>query len=402
LHLNIKAFYEEVIVVEWHNKLRENINSIEELKQYIDMTPEEEIRFGKIIERHPMSITRYYLSLIDWNDPNDPIRKMAVPRIEELNPVGMYDTSGEQENTKMCGLQHKYNQTALILSTNKCAVYCRYCFRKRLVGLPTEEILKRFSDAVNYIQDHPEINNVLISGGDPFVLPTSVIENFLEELSVVPHLSFIRFGTRTPVTFPSRVLDDPDLVDVLKKYSMKDRRIYVVTQFNHPREITEESMEVVDRLVQSGIIINNQSILLKGINDNPFALSELQNRLVSIGVNPYYVFQCRPVKRAKAQFQVPLYRGVSIVENAKKELNGHSKRFKYIISHRTGKIEIVGVMDGRIIFKYHQAKNPDNLGKVFARRLSKDSTWLDDSFLQDLHPERMEAISDSLMNSNIN
>lgn len=388
--------------MKWRDEIKNNINKIEELKQYIDMTPEEEIRFSKIVERHPMSITRYYLSLIDWKDPDDPIKKMAIPRIEELNPDGMYDTSGEQENTKVCGLQHKYNQTALILSTNKCAVYCRYCFRKRLVGLPTEEILKRFSDAVEYIQEHPEINNVLISGGDPFVLPTSVLENFLKELSVVPHLSFIRFGTRTLATFPSRILDDPGLVEVLKKYSFKHRRIYMVTQFNHPREINEESIEAVDRLIQSGIIINNQSILLKDVNDDPFVLSELQNGLVSIGVNPYYVFQCRPVKRAKAQFQIPLYKGIAIVENAKKELNGHSKRFKYIMSHRTGKIEIVGVVNGKMVFKYHQAKNPDNLGKVFTRRLNKDATWLDDAVLQDLHPEKMEVLSDSLMNSNIN
>ncbi len=362
----------------WQKELKESICTLEQMGGYIDLTPKEEEQLRKVVERHPMRISRYYMSLIDRNDPDDPIRKMAVPSVGELNLLGTYDTSGERENTKMPGLQHKYPQTALILATNRCSTYCRFCFRKRLVGLPTEEILRRFNDSVKYVQKHKEINNVLVSGGDPFVLPTGVIEKFLEKLSTIPHLDFIRFGTKVPVTFPDRILEDKELLKLLKNYSQKNRRICVVTHFNHPKEITKKSINAVDSLARSGIIINNQTVLLKGVNDNPEVLAELQNKLVSIGVNPYYVFQCRPVKRVKHNFQVPLYRGYKIVEDAKKMLNGHSKRFKYTMSHKTGKIEIVGITGDDIYLKYHQAKSPRNLGKFFKRKINKTAGWLDE------------------------
>ncbi|MGB7001121.1 MAG: KamA family radical SAM protein [Halobacteriota archaeon] len=362
----------------WEKELEESISTIAQLGDYIELTPELEQQLQEIVAIHPMRITQYYMSLIDKYDPNDPIRRMTVPSEEELNLLGSYDTSGERENTMMPGLQHKYAQTALILATNRCATYCRYCFRKRLVGLPTEEILQRFNDAVKYIENHEEINNVLISGGDPFVLSTGVIKEFLEKLSNIPHLDFIRFGTRVPVTFPDRILEDGDLLTVLENNSQESRRIYVVTQFNHPREITQKATDAVSRLIRSGVILDNQSVLLKGVNDDPETLAELQNKLVSIGVNPYYVFQCRPVKRVKNNFQVPLYKGYEIVDRAKKKLNGHSKRFKYILSHQTGKIEIVGVMAGYIYFKYHQARATEDLGKFFKRKINKTAGWLDE------------------------
>jgi len=362
----------------WENELKKSICTIAQLEKYIKLTPKEKRELQRVMEVHPMRITRYYMSLIDNNDLNDPIRKMVVPSEKELNLSGSYDTSGERENTKMPGLQHKYSQTALILVTNRCASYCRYCFRKRMVGLPTKEIMCRFNDVVKYIEKHEEINNVLITGGDPFVLPTRVIEEFLEKLSTISHLDFIRFGTRVPVTFPDRILEDGKLLTLLQNNSLKDRRIYVVTQFNHPKEITKKSISAVNKLIRSGVIVNNQTVLLKGVNDNPETLAELQNRLVSIGVNPYYVFQCRPVKRIKSNFQVPLYRGYEIVENAKKKLNGHSKRFKYIMSHWTGKIEIVGFIDGYMYFKYHQARDSKNIGKFFKKKINKTAGWLDD------------------------
>jgi lysine 2,3-aminomutase len=275
-----------------------------------------------------MRISPYYLSLIDWDDSNDPIRKMAVPSVEELNLEGSYDTSGEAENTKMPGLQHKYSETAVIIATNRCAMYCRHCFRKRLVGLLSEEILKRFEDAAAYVAKHKEINNVLISGGDPLVLKNEIIERFLETLTNIDHLCFIKIGSRVPVTLPHR-LSDPKILAVFKKYSKSNKRLYVVTHFNHPREITTQSIKAVSNLINSGVLLSNQTVLLKGVNDNPGALSTLMNSLVSIGVTPYYVFQCRPVKRVRHHFQVPLCEGVRIVQKAMEKCNGHSKRFKY-------------------------------------------------------------------------
>ena len=362
----------------WKNELKKNIHTIRQLKEYTYLSGDEEKRLKEIMLKHPMSITRYYASLIDWSDPDDPIKHMVMPQLGEMDMHGTYDTSGEAENTKMSGLQHKYEQTALILSTNKCTSYCRHCFRKRMVGLSTGEILRRFTDAVEYIKKNTQINNVLITGGDPFILSTATINKFLKSLSGIKHLKFIRFGTRVPVTFPERIASDGKLLKLLKKYSFKHRRIYVVTQFNHPREITTQTIEAVSKLIENNVIINNQTVLLKHINDDPAILADLQNKLVSIGVNPYYVFQCRPVKRVSREFQIPLSAGIKIVEKAKTMLNGHSKRFKYIMSHKSGKIEILGILGKEIILKYHQAKKAQNIGKIFKKKLDASSGWLDE------------------------
>ena len=362
----------------WLEEIREDsICTVEQLKDYISFSKKEGEQLKRVIQIYPMRVTPYYLSLIDWDNPHDPIRKMAIPSVHELNLQGSYDTSGEAENTKLRGLQHKYRETALVLATNRCATYCRYCFRKRLVGLPNTEVVEHFNEAANYISQHQEINNVLISGGDPLVLPTQVIEHFLTTLSDIPHLDFIRFGSKTPVTLPSR-FEDEGLLNVLEEYSHSGRRLYVVTQFNHPKEITKHSIKAVDNLIKSGVMLNNQTVLLKGVNDEPATLAELQNRLVGIGVNPYYVFQCRPVKRVKRHFQVPICKGADIVEEAGMKCNGHSKRFRYIMSHKSGKIEILGIIEDEIYFKYHQAKNRKNLGKIFKRKVDDDAGWLDD------------------------
>ena len=356
--------------------MENSIYTIDQLKEFIDFSPQEEKKLKQITQRHPMLITPYYLSLINWDDPDDPIRKMAIPSLNESNLEGSYDTSGESENTKMAGLQYKYKETALILATNKCAMYCRHCFRKRLVGLQTKEIIERFEDASTFIKQHKHINNVLVSGGDPLILKKEIIEKLLSILSELPQIKFIRFGSRAPVTFPSR-FKDKGLLRILSTYSRPDRRLYVVTQFNHPNEITPQSIEAVDNLIRSGVIVNNQTVLLKGVNDNPVTIANLLNSLVSIGVNPYYIFQCRPVKRVKHHFQVPLVKGVKIIEKAKEHCNGHSKRFRYIMSHRTGKIEIVGILENEIYFKYHQAKNRNNLGKIFKIPVDENAGWLE-------------------------
>lgn len=364
--------------MDWGHKHDKYVHTIEQLKEYISLTSEEEEEIREVVKIHPLKITKYYLSLIDPHNKNDPLRQMVIPSVDELDVSGEYDTSGEKENTKTIGLQHKYSQTALILVTNRCAAYCRHCFRKRLIGLPSKEILSRFDEAIDYLKEHKEIDNVLISGGDPFVLPTKIIKTFLEKLSTVKHLRFIRFGTRIPLVLPGRILENKSLLKLLKKYSEKTKKIYIVTHFNHPREITKKSVEAINKLLACGLIINNQTVLLKGVNDNPTVLSELMLKLTSIGVNPYYVFQCRPVKRVKHHFQIPLVKAYKIIEEAKKKLDGHSKRFKYIMAHKTGKIEIIGILKGYMYFKYHQAKDSKNLGKFFKKKIKKNAGWLDD------------------------
>jgi len=360
-----------------HKELKKSISSVKQLKARTDLSLDETKKLEEIVQVHPMRVSPYYLSLIDWNDPDDPIRKMAIPSVEELNLDGFYDTSGEAENTKMPGLQHKYSETALILATNRCAMYCRHCFRKRLVGLPSEEILRRFEEAADYISKHGEINNVLISGGDPLVLKNEIIERFLEALEGIAHINFIRIGSRVPVTLPAR-LSDPKLLAIFEKHSKMDKRLHVITHFNHPREITPQSTTAVNNLIKAGVLLSNQTVLLRGVNDNPETLAGLMNRLVSIGVPPYYIFQCRPVKRVKHHFQVPICEGLRIVEKAKASCNGLSKRFKYMMSHKTGKIEILGIMDWDVYFKYHEAKDRENLGFMFRRPVDEKAGWLDD------------------------
>ena len=362
----------------WRNELKQSITSIKELKKYIQLTKKEEIHFKKLVKRHPMSITQYYLKLIDFENPDDPIKKMVIPSVEEKNLSGSYDTGGEKSNTKFLGFQHKYNQTALILATNKCASYCRFCFRKRMVGKSNKEVIKNFKQATEYIRHHEEINNVLITGGDPLMLETGIIRKFLVELEDIQHLDFIRFGTKMPVFLPNRILKDEELLILFRRYAKYKKQIYLVIQIDHPNEITNELKRAARKLLRAGVIINNQTVLLKGVNDNPEIMANLQKKLVSIGINPYYVFQCRPVKRVKYNFQVSLFKGIKIVEEAKTRLSGHGKRFKYVMSHKTGKIEILGIMNYEIYFKYHQAKDPKNSGKFFKKKLIKTACWLDE------------------------
>jgi KamA family protein len=294
----------------------------------------------------------------------------------ELDMSGDYDTSGESENTKFAGVQHKYATTMLVLTTNACFMYCRHCFRKRMVGYSQDEIMNRLDMTIDYLKQHEEVNNVLLSGGDSFCLKTETIEEYLMRMKEVEHLDFIRFGTRSPVVFPQRIYGDEKLLNVLKEVA-KEKKVSVVTQFNHPVELTEEAQKAINALIEAGVSVNNQTVLLKGINDDPEILAELLNKLVRFGVNPYYVFQCRPVKFVKSSFQLPLIESSRIIEEARKKLNGFSKRFKFIMSHKRGKIEILGQCEDELIFKFHQAKNDDDFGLMFRRKIDQNGRWLD-------------------------
>ena len=238
-----------------------------------------------------------------------------------------------------------------------------------------EETLPEMAE---YVRQHPLINNILISGGDSFLNSNEIIRRYLDVFTEIPSLQFIRFGTRTPVTFPQRITeDDGELLSILSEYSRK-KQIIVVTQFNHPREITPESRKAVDELRAAGCTIRNQTVLLKGVNDEPAVLALLMNKLVSTGVAPYYVFQCRPVEGVQNQFQVPILRGSRIVDLAKAGMSGPAKAFRYAMSHPTGKIEILGQYGDRMLFKYHQAKYDKDQARIFTRAVSDTECWFDD------------------------
>lgn len=365
----------------WQQMLRESHRDVLSMQDRLHLTDDEARALQAVADVYPVCVPDYYLNLVDPSDPDDPIRKMCVPALFESSADGREDTSGEAENTVIPGMQHKYHQTVLILSTDQCAMYCRHCFRKRMVGLNSREVAARLPEMEAYVRAHPEIDNVLVSGGDAFLNSNAVIEEYLRRFTSIDHVRFIRFGTRVPVSLPQRITaDDGELLELLARYN-DVKRIVVVTQFNHPREVTPEAEAAVRALRAAGCLVRNQTVLLKGVNDVPEILAALMGRLVSIGASPYYVFQCRPVRGVKNQFQVPLYQGMEIVDGARALLSGPEKTFRYAMSHPTGKIEIIGrAGEGRALFKYHQAKYDRDQARIFTAPVSPNQCWLDDDF----------------------
>lgn len=369
--------------LDWKEELKKNITSVEQLKDFIALTPEEEGDLQKIIGEHPMNIPRYYLSLVDTDNPSDPIRRLCVPDVGELVLAGAMgettgDPYGDDKHDKGNGILHKYPYTALVVGTEYCAMYCRHCFRKRMVGLPNDQTVKNFQEAARYFRSHHELTNVLISGGDPFMLPTRTIKAMLDELKDMDHLNYVRIGTRAPVVYPIRFFDD-ELIDVLQAFN-RVKALYVPTHFNHPNEITPVAADAILRLREAGITVNNQAVFLRGVNDDVETLTELMNSLLRIGVNPYYLYQCMPVSRVRHHFQVPLKEGVDIVDEARKQLDGYGKRFKFIIGHDIGKIEICGRIEDKLIMKQLHARpeHPEESSRMLIRQLTENGGWLDD------------------------
>lgn len=324
----------------------------------------------------PLLVSDYYLSLIDWSDENDPIARICIPSQGEQDGQGVLITGGEDANTVMQGVQHKYGPTALVLSSSICATYCRFCFRRRFVGTSDIEIAHDLAAIRTYIEAHPEIDNVLISGGDSLANDNGTIRSYLQMLAPLDQLDFIRFGTRIPVVLPQRIYEDDGLLSLLAEYSSQ-KRIYAVVHFNHPKELTDASHRAIDALARAGVQSLNQTVLLRGVNDSAEVLAGLFKRLTSWGVSPYYLFQCRPVQHVTGSFAVPLSQGLDIAEGAKRLLSGPAKRFRYVMSHEAGKIEVIGRDDcGDLVFKYHQAKNPDDSGRIFRRTLDAATAWL--------------------------
>ena len=360
-----------------HDCLADGIRSVSALERQIQRPIPDTSVLRSITKKHPIRVTPYYLDLIDWDDPDDPIRKIAIPSSGEQNMSGSFDTSGELHNTKLPGLQHKYRETALILTTNICSVYCRHCFRKRLVGVAEDEVVTDWDKVTAYLQEHKKLTNVLLSGGDPLVLETEYLADILDRLAAVEHLQYVRIGTRTPVVVPQRITEDDALHATFRKFLSHGKQLYVTAQYNHARELTPESIEAVARLRKNGIIVNNQAVLLKGVNDSPDALAKLQIALTRAGVIPYYLFQCRPVAAVKEEFQVPLRTACRIVDEARSRLDGLSKRFRFVMAHPTGKIEILGWGNGKLYAKYLQTNRTALHNRLFQKSLSKEAGWLD-------------------------
>lgn len=350
---------------------------VNKLDQVQGLSDQERQDLQPVAEKFAFRTNDYYQSLIDWNDPDDPIRRIVMPDIQELDEFGEMDASDEHSYTALKGLEHKYGDTALLLVNNVCGAYCRFCFRKRLFTDGNDEVTNDITDAVAYISEHPEINNVLLSGGDPLIMSTGKLTKIIKQLRDIQHVRIIRIGTKMTAFDPYRILNDPSLLEMFSQYSLPDRKIFVMAHFNHPRELTEPALKGLQLLQKAGAITVNQSPLIRGVNDKPEIIAELFGRLSFNGVVPYYLFICRPTS-GNEPYMVPVERGLEIFEEARRRLAGLAKNARLCMSHRTGKVEVVGKMNNKIVFRYHRAPNPLDCGRVMVYDSDPSAGWLDD------------------------
>ena len=353
------------------------IKYLTKLAQIPQLSEAERSDLEKVNEQFVFRTNDYYQSLIDWNDPDDPIRRIVMPDIQELDDWGQLDASNEEKYTKVKGLEHKYTSTALLLVNEVCAAYCRFCFRKRLFMDENDEVTKDISEGLEYIRKHKEITNVLLTGGDPMIMSTSKLEPIIKQIREIDHVKIIRIGTKIPAFNPHKIVNDPSLHEMIKTYSKDEKKIYIMAHFNHPRELTEIAVKGLNMLMQSGAIVVNQTPLIKGVNDDPDVLAELFNRLSFIGVPPYYVFLCRPTL-GNEPFAIPVEDGYEIFEAARNKCSGLAKRARLVMSHETGKVEMVGMSDGQVFFKYNRSANVENNAKFLVFESNPDAYWFDD------------------------
>ena len=359
------------------NKIATKTKYVTKIEQLEYLSEQQRSELKKVSDKFAFRSNDYYLSLIDWNDPDDPIRRIIIPHTRELDEWGRLDPSDEESYTIMPGLEHKYNSTALMLVSNVCEGICRYCFRKRVFIQPQEKNLVDVSAALRYIDGHPEITNVLLTGGDPLLLKTDELENIISQLREIDHVQTIRIGTKIPVFNPYRIIENSDLLEMIRKYSTAWKKIYIMTHFVSPRELTDLSVTAIHLLQKAGALICNQTPLIRGVNDEPAVMAELLAKLSFVGAVPYYIFQCRPAMGNKA-YTVPIEQGYEIVESARSQISGLAKRARYVMSHATGKIEIVGKTKDFAYFKYLRAAKDEDSGRFMAFRSNPEACWIDD------------------------
>ncbi len=312
----------EVNWKDWKWQVKNTIKKIETVERILGTSfdKEERERLNKTLEHFPMAITPYYLSLVDETDyKNDPVFRQAFPDERELikSEADLLDPLAEDKNCPAPGITHRYPDRVLFHVSNVCAMYCRHCTRKRKVSdidsIPTREKMLK---GIEYIKNTPEIRDVLLSGGDPFLLSNETIDFLLSEISKIEHIEVIRIGTRTPVVLPFRITDE--LIEILKKYD----NLWINTHFNHPKEITKEARVALKKLTSIGIPMGNQSVLLSEVNDCPRIMKALVQKLVKNRVRPYYIYQC-DLSEGLEHFRTSVGRGIEIME----ALRGHTSGF---------------------------------------------------------------------------
>lgn len=356
---------------DWRWQVRNRIETLDDLKKYIKLTPQEEEGVARCLESLRMAITPYYLSLIDLDNPFDPVRLQAVPTAKELHrsDADLLDPLHEDTDSPVPGLTHRYPDRVLMLVTDQCSMYCRHCTRRRFAGQKDCEVqTNRIDKYIEYVAAHPEVRDVLLSGGDALLLSDEKLEGIIRRLRAIEHVEIIRIGSRTPVVMPQRIT--PELCAMLKKY----HPVWLNTHFNHPNEITPESRRACEMLADAGIPLGNQSVLLAGVNDCVHVMKRLVHELVKIRVRPYYIYQC-DLSMGLEHFRTPVSKGIEIIEG----LRGHTSGFavptfvvdapggggkipvmpEYLISMSPDKV-ILRNFEG-VITTYSQPKHYDNV-----------------------------------------
>lgn len=339
------------------------------------LSDEKRNELEKVTEKFAFRSNSYYNSLINWEDANDPLRRIIEPIGDELLQWGELDASSEIIYQPVKGLEHKYRNTALLLCNDVCAAYCRFCFRKRLFQDDNDEVVKDVSPGIEYIRNHPEINNVLLTGGDPMVMSTSNLKKIIDPLLEIEHVKNIRIGTKVPAFNPYRITEDASLHEAIR--SVKEKKIYIMAHFNHSRELTPIAIQALDMLRAAGAGIVNQTPIIAGVNDSAQVLAELFNKLSFIGIQTYYVFACRPTLGNKT-YSVPLEKAIGIFNAAIAQNSGLAKTARFVLSHKIGKIELLGVQNGFVLFKYHNVVDASRNGEILVAHSNKDAYWFDD------------------------
>ena len=360
-----------------HAGSRRRVKYLRNVSQIEKLTSEEREALKPVARKYAFRANDYYLNLINWDDPQDPIRQLVIPRVEELHKWGQLDASNEAAVTVEHGVQHKYTHTVLLLCNEVCGANCRYCFRKRLFMNGNDEATNDVSAGIRYIAAHREVTNVLLTGGDPMLMSTRKLREIIEQLRAIPHVRIIRVGSKMPAFDPFRITGDHELLDMLSRYSTPRKRIYMMAHFDHPRELTDESIDAIDALIRSGVICVNQCPLIKGVNDDPKVLAALYRELSFVGCSPYYLFQGRPTA-GNEPYAVPIVRGWEIFREALRHGSGLARRARFVMSHELGKLEVAGVDRRHIYLRFHRARNPRFRGVLMAYRRNDEAYWLDD------------------------
>lgn len=305
---------------DWHWQVKNRIETLDQLKQYISLTEDEEEGVRVALKTLRMAITPYYLSLIDPNNPNDPVRRQAIPTIKETHQAkaDLLDPLHEDEDSPVPGITHRYPDRVLFLITDMCSMYCRHCTRRRFAGQKDANVgTDLIQQGIDYIARTPQVRDVLLSGGDCLMVSDEMLESIIKRLRAIPHVEIIRMGSRTPVVCPMRITDK--LVNMIKQY----HPIWLNTHFNHPNECTPEAAEACAKLANAGVPLGNQSVLLRGVNDDARVMKKLVQRLVQMRVRPYYIYQC-DLSMGLEHFRTTVSKGIEIMENLRGHTSGYA------------------------------------------------------------------------------